>query len=703
MPAFNPVPQDVSPENAIDYSRGIPNSRVFQTLFGGVADAIHGYVNARDEQIKNQIYEDTLATTEKLQQPYIDALNAEGGATVDGRPGVLGPLASAGRSGTGGIGSDQAAAAAAPAAIDSAASSISRLQQAYVQGTVRDSYYHNQLNSMVKSLRANFPGYNQYIDSVVQNITGITPANALVADYFQEAKANAAALKANADKFQTFVDSHNQSIMRAGMGDVLLHPENYQTPEAQARVRYGVGIVEAQDANVTASKAALDLKVANGNANAEDYYQTYLNTAHSEASIAVSAGTNLGGDLVARLQKAQADPSSVSPDDLAALNAGLAQMLTAQQAKANQFLNTPYDDTGRTRAGDMHNTAWEADVRSAFTQPIKELQDAINNKDYGLAVYNANKAKAMLDSSKANLIQSSGFAQWLTTSRDLFGDTFVSQAISEISPMADQYKTFMRQSGILAGMSGQASLDQVTQIFKQDRDIKGDPKVVVGHIQDSVNVLMDPQSPPEAVANEVQYLYGDRNRNFLENFPPEQRTYVYNQLVNKNIAARIEQIGNPDLTANYVHWAGLNFASLFKADLNEVQKGIVNRKYLEVGWNPETAQITIQPTAGNPITRSFQQSGGDTIGGFLNLTPYDAFEGILSKEAISAVQRLNAQLTSIKPVIDLTGHDTNEEVLKLLEAQGFNPDAPAQGNFFDQLGAAIGGAAKAVDNYMQGK
>lgn len=78
MAAFNPqLPQSPAP-NFTYSSRGVGTSNTFKTLFGGVASLGQDYLNARDNQNKTDIYNQTVAGRDQAAAPYVGALGGAG-------------------------------------------------------------------------------------------------------------------------------------------------------------------------------------------------------------------------------------------------------------------------------------------------------------------------------------------------------------------------------------------------------------------------------------------------------------------------------------------------------------------------------------------------------------------------------------------------------------------------------------------------
>src|SRR5882757_2929804 len=86
---------------------------------------------------------------------------------------------------------DTNASADVPAAIDGGLKRVETLTNARMATSGRnDTLYVQQLNSLAKNLRAQYPGYRPYIDEQISSMTGMNPANAYVNSMLADLKAS---------------------------------------------------------------------------------------------------------------------------------------------------------------------------------------------------------------------------------------------------------------------------------------------------------------------------------------------------------------------------------------------------------------------------------------------------------------------------------------------------------------------------------
>jgi hypothetical protein len=144
-----------------------------------VGDVLEGGIKLADQTVKKQIDEVTRSMAEGERTKFASSLEQVKGGVIPG------PVQTPTGSRVLGF-ADEDATTPAPAAIDAGLAKVSAVQDALHSGKVNDTYYTQQLNSGVQRLRAQYPGYVDYIDSKVSEITGMNPANAYVKNLMED-------------------------------------------------------------------------------------------------------------------------------------------------------------------------------------------------------------------------------------------------------------------------------------------------------------------------------------------------------------------------------------------------------------------------------------------------------------------------------------------------------------------------------------
>lgn len=170
-----PNPNDVTPKWGRD-SQPITQWQGDQSmgkLFEGFGNSLEIGVKGVDFAIKNDIDKKAYAAVDPERDAYTAAL--EGGlAAASGAPKGQAAEQLKAR----GMGNTNAP----PQDIDRQLGYVQSIKDGADAGKFNDTYYKGRLIAAVKDLRAEYPGYREYIDKKVASITGFDPANAKITD-----------------------------------------------------------------------------------------------------------------------------------------------------------------------------------------------------------------------------------------------------------------------------------------------------------------------------------------------------------------------------------------------------------------------------------------------------------------------------------------------------------------------------------------
>src|ERR1700747_2431519 len=179
MAIFNPEVQpgrDDMP-NYFKYSEAIKQPQADQSkglAYEALGKGIEGAASLADTTAKDIIGQDVRDTTEKIRSDFTNQLQ-QTKDVMGGGPRTTLMSADA-----------DANQPSIPEAINTGLSKVDSLQSALINGKINDTYYHQRLADAVTSIRAKYPGYTDYIDQKVAQVTGVNPANAVVGDLMQD-------------------------------------------------------------------------------------------------------------------------------------------------------------------------------------------------------------------------------------------------------------------------------------------------------------------------------------------------------------------------------------------------------------------------------------------------------------------------------------------------------------------------------------
>lgn len=581
-----------------------------------------------------------------------------------------------------------------PPALQNGVDKATAIAEAQNQGVghQNDTAYTGALTALTKNLRAQWPGYRDYIDEEVSKVSGIPIANAYIKNMLEDI--NRQQTQANSEKEKTL------TMIRDRMGypaaqevyNNYVQSGNIQPVLEWANKNDGVKNL-LQLKKLAADSAAGDKSAAAGKV--DDYAQTIV----SQTAIAGYTNNRFaqGDKSPAEMHQAILDyqtKGAGADNDQAIRMAGQKFQAYAAQAKAQAMakLMEPGPD-GVPYAAKM--TGGVAAARKLVDETIGSLYDTTTNliysKDYGMANTNQSMAEAAINDTNHKILYNGGPNSIADTSR-------IIGAFNRISPnfapflmnnamkkgLQDKLEQFSTHQGLnavmqpnLADNGGQPytlaqSFDDLTKYGKASNI------VINGAARqaqiDPIQAITDPnQKDPTIKLNAFQYFFNPANEGVMgkykdDYYDPAQkrmipgRTSVFNQIVSPAVVAEAKKMadqGNRQPLDQMSSWAqkeaSTELISNQVKDLNDV---LQDRKY-KVTWNNDGHKFDIVNLDGSQLAglhasplnidyrtvtnlnsvlgnlKTIAEARGENVDAYLYKTMLDA--GLSTKEEIPGV------------------------------------------------------------------
>jgi hypothetical protein len=188
MAIFNPqvVPgKDNMPDYTKQHAIGdIPADKSTAIALTTIGQGIEGAASLAESTAKDIINKDVRDTVDPIREDFTKQLEI---AKAAGNNSVV-PNAVQPGSGdrTQVLSLQDEGAPNVPSAITQGVSKVESIQNAYTNGKINDTYYDLNLKNAVTGLRSKYPGFTDYIDQRVAQITGVNPANEYVKNLMQD-------------------------------------------------------------------------------------------------------------------------------------------------------------------------------------------------------------------------------------------------------------------------------------------------------------------------------------------------------------------------------------------------------------------------------------------------------------------------------------------------------------------------------------
>jgi hypothetical protein len=408
---FNPDVQDLPVPNLEQLARPNyyqPKADESGAIMGeAVGKNIDLGLKGIDTAVKQYIDYKTDAEVSPVRDSFTNALNSyrlaqTGQATAT--PSVSDTSPSTDTSGN--TVNTNATSATPPRSLEQGLNGIATVQGALDSKKISETYYYGQLNSIAKSLRSNFPGWRDYVDARIHEVTGVNPANA----YLRSIITDIQTANTNKDKEKTEALSKAYAANAAGAPDgpaaiqafregrLSIDGLNLWTNGVNAekyRNEQAIRKLDVYQKGSTVGKEAA--KVAWGQQQADDATRVFNGVMH---------GTTLksGQDIAAWIQQIQENPNDPKLGEKALVyeqqvRANAQNFYNMELRKASQrpapTADNPNPQTGLEQLGGREE--FEKSVKANMVQ-FDQLADALHNKDWGFVGLHMRLNKAAEDS-----------------------------------------------------------------------------------------------------------------------------------------------------------------------------------------------------------------------------------------------------------------------------------------------------------------
>jgi len=545
------------------------------------------------------------------------------------------------------------------------------LKGANAAGKISNTYYLAQLESrVVKPLRDKYPGYREYIDKEVAQITGLHPANDWIKSMVRDINAAGAAANRQANRDEAFMDKHND------IPNMPAIRQEYRTTGNSDLMRYRINRWQSVDSEIKRQEALWDFDNKN---------RVYLkgqatDTAHLSAASTVA--TALEGAEIKIFGDEGASPAKIAdtfrkiasgelpmPDEKrkTQLVLGMDDLIRRTEAT----LKVEMDKVrGKTPSGSQYsyNSIIGDDATKIADQHLsglKRIRNAIATGDYTLANVESHQIKGRIDSAKLRALTDKGIGDDLTNLA----------AISSIDPEMGKVVRTHTAANIATNLDPflKKKIDQPIV----DAATKPDPKTGLTPVtmKDGIEAAARAGITPEKVGKKITADSYRQITSFVDkiadaSIPIREREKIaiwafspgndgvvslfgkdglqlYSGLTSSGIAEEVSKM-SPVVKQHYINFAERAFGNeLMRNELAAIQN-----------WGTHPG-VTITWDGKNLGARYKYIPGG--------LTSQD------TKRIDAGIARINQGLTGLDEVYSTVAKDTDKEERLIKMLRGFDP------------------------------
>jgi hypothetical protein len=677
----------------------VPYDKSSSIAISGAADILTSATKAVDFEIKEKGKEDVHAAVDPLRDSYIAGLQTVRNAQIAASDKSLLPDDAQGNGNV-------------PPTVQNGIDKAKTIATAMEQnaGKSNTTLYTGALNSLTKTLRAQYPGYRDYIDEQIAAISGVHPANAFMKDLAEdinrqsdanktEHNATLATLRSNADN-----GFHDKSGVSAAqvyglVSKGLMPPEKAMTWLNSAKsVDYDRKVANdartdrnANDADAAVS-AQKDLAV---NAN--------KNISHDWQTLTLGKGTDTAEGLFKFIQS-NAGNEKVKDEQSQAIGQQLVQLRNASyKMRVAEAAEGGKDSVLAHMGGDPKKVN---DVLDASYKTFDLAIDAVFHKDWGAAYSHMNFNKA-ITADTTNTMYNAPDAEVAKYNRNV-------AVINQISPQfaKDFFTGFVTGDNVKKDVEWLKTqkLDMLVQPdapngqihtlqeqLNKARQVGATAPKTVKALVTSIDEVSNPKIDPSQRLNLAKGFFDPAangeilsDKNFVKDQydPTLKRTidgkyWVWRKLSSDNTATGIAELGkkDPSIVQDYRDTMTRNFGEqLFSRELRDVGQsnqdnnpnGLYKIKFSDDKGRSPHFDI-IRPD-GSPMTMT---------------------EAIAMRAPVGATNRLNEGMSGLYNVYEKTGSsDPISDVKTAIFRYNYND--PKEVNNSPGRTESLTGSAKAI-------
>jgi GH24 family phage-related lysozyme (muramidase) len=629
-------------------SRGSIPNRSFEELFKGVGDVIDIGVKGFDQGIRQSIDKEATNIRDTVLEPYN-----------------------------------------LPGEVKSGTAAIANLQAALDQGKISDTYYYGQLTSLTKNLRSRYPGYEDVVDEAIMKATGVRPANAYRDAIMSEIDAQQREAKANATSEDTWL-KQNEALVGQLYPDYFTNPEKYDF----SQVRVGVVNLKSNLALIDQENSKINYLKNQDSLNEEQAVESATTATLQVANTFLTgAGNSMGLNAPDFLKKIQDGTAQGFTEEqytqmMAQFGAFKANLRTQLYATLTKPLEEGSTNSYASILGDP--TKVNQIIDQAMAQ-VAIIEDALTNKDYGMAAYYTRLNSLRSDRDKSTVLDASPELRTVN-------------AIGSVSKeLADIYwQQSGKQEEILAQLTPEISSriaggqDDFNSVLTRMADTRDTAKAKTGGINalvdTSMSTITSGKATPEQVDNTIKSLYAiDENGKDLFGYVNEGERYaLYNRLFNPEVTKSVIANGSRQALELYYGAAVNRIGSIssFKKAAGSVEDlGSNWADNFKVKFNPTTGRIDVEMI--KPVA-----AGGMPSISAANTT-------IIRSVIQGSVNELNGIFDNLSPILDGLGADEAAKVQAYEQVLGnlnVSLENGKKEGFFEWLQQSLSGVLGQVDD-----
>lgn len=568
-----------------------------------------------------------------------------------------------------------------------------RMAEAYRQGKLTKTAYYNELAARQRQLMVKYPGYADQISAITQKAWGVNASKEAIDSYFKEQDEQQKLLKEADAKWDA---AKNEAASLGIPADVLRKGD--ADPNARKQIQAEIYNRKAQNATLEKRKQALDLDKAETANNQDkaynlalDHVNTFQNNLFSD-SFAATAGFSFK-DIVAKSRSALAD-NVVTPEERNEIVKMFGQFKQAADLQYAGIMNNPFGDDKRSYNARIGDKSKLDNIKASYDQRMSLLEDSLTNKHFGILSWNKAMIESISETDQINLFSQNDTFRILKQLKETGGDaavnTWLTANMGKLKEATDGVKLGTIATKVVAGQPLGTTIQENKGSTPQASGVLADTS-----IKQATSIVLDPKSSPQTIMSVAESLFGQGNRDFMQQFNTASKSKVFDIVASPAMTERMVKLGkdNPQALKTYSDWAVASFGNIFKDAADTLKNHVTSAGPIGLGTPG-------QYNAQNPITfdGKFFQITEASDGNVVSVP--SSLSAQYSKQAID---RINGALKNLYPILEASGQDPMSALNTLFANSNIQGEAKDMLMAASQAFMASTGSPAGDDEISKGK
>jgi hypothetical protein len=563
---------------------------------------------------------------------------------------------------------------------------LTTVADAFESGKVSPTFFYGRLNEIAKQFRSQYPGYIDYIDQRIKQVTGVDPANAKITALTTQLNQSIAKARAGQDKIDTFFQRKEVAQLPgaaqvyAGMKAGTISPQagyqwyagyenvNYQRAEYKWQLEKQEGDQKMQEMTADRAIKSIFTKTVG----------TEMNT------LAITSGVDFNKLTQHVLDLSNGKATPLPAQDYVNMQQQMSAFAQSLRAKLSA---TAYQD-GYSKILTPQKIN---DYIDGYVKPVEQMAAWIGNKDLGPAYLAMRYSQAIQHQDHADLVGSNStvgnFVRMMQVMNAAGGqniapilfDNFLKNDQGGLTAI-DTYKL-----NNVAKMGSQVSLND-TGVPTTQRDVIddmiskgiGSPKAFddLFNLVTKIPEMKDDQTKQNLAI--AMFSKGVLDMKWQDNKGRDIRPAIMNRMTAPDIANEMWKMGQtkPEIWNMYKNWVSTNSLQMFQRDIKDLNTFQMQPGY-KLSWNTDTYELSL-----------VQQ--GRPLGPYGTLN--QGAQGGYARNIVEKLKTINASSRALAGIAELDSDknpDVEAQILGLLRLAGWNINPDHVENLPDAMIQAI--------------